>query len=65
METKKIEVSYYILNGIGATFDTIFIKAKPDMTISDIFDLVRQKYKKDKNIVELKLIDWKQIKSEL
>lgn len=65
MDEKKIEVNYYILNGIGGVFNSINITPKPDMTISDIFDLVRRKYKKDKNIVELKLIDWKQIKSEL
>ena len=65
MEEKKIEVSYYVLNGICGDFNTIFIKPKPDMTISDVFDLVRRKHKKDKNIVELKLIDWEQIKSEL
>ncbi len=61
----KIEINYYILNGIGGVFNSILITPKPDMTISDVFDLVRRKHKKDKNIVELKLIDWEQIKSEL
>lgn len=57
METKKIEVSYYILNGISGKFDTIFIKAKPDMTPSDIFDIVRRKHKNDKNIIKIELLD--------
>lgn len=65
MNDKRIQINYYILNGIMGTHNTIFIKAKPDMTISDVFDLVRRKHKKDKNIVELKLIDWEQLKSEL
>lgn len=62
---KKIEVNYYILNGILGTHNTIFINAKPDMTPSDIFDRVRKKHKGDRNIVELKLLDWEKLKSEL
>ena len=65
METKKIEVNYYILDGISGDFNTIFIKAKPGMTPSNIFDLVRRKHKKDRNIIELKLLDWEKLKSEL
>jgi len=65
MEEKKIEVNYYILDGISGTFNIIYVNAKPDMTISDVFDLVRRKHKNDKNIIELKLIDWEKLKSEL
>jgi len=62
---KKIEVSYYILNGIGGTFNTININAKPDMTISLVFDAVRRKHKNDKNIIEIRLLDVEKLKSEL
>jgi len=62
---KKIEVSYYILNGIGGTFNTIHINAKPDMTISLAFDAVRRKHKNDKNIIEIRLLDVEKLKSEL
>ena len=62
---KKIEVSYYILNGIGGTFNTININAKPDMIISDVFDAVRRKHKNDKNIIEIRLLDVEKLKSEL
>jgi len=61
----KIEISYYILNGIGGTFSQIFITPKPDMTISDAFDLVRRKHKNDKNITEIRLLDVEILKSEL
>ena len=62
---KKIEVSYYILNGIGSVFNTIHINAKPDMTISLVFDAVRRKHKNDKNIIEIRLLDVEKLKSEL
>jgi len=62
---EKMEINYYILNGIGGTFNTIFITPKPDITISDIFDRVRAKHKKDKNITEIRLIDVNKLKSEL
>lgn len=65
METKKIEVNYYILNGINGTFSTININAKPDMTPSDIFYAILKKHKKDKNITELKLLDCEKLKSGL
>ncbi len=61
----KTEINYYILNGIGGTFNTILITPKPDMTISDIFDLVRRKHKKDKNIIKIELLDLNKLKSEL
>ena len=62
---KKIEVSYYILNGIGGTFNTININAKPDMTISLVFDAVRRKHKNDKNIIEIRLLDVENIKGQI
>jgi len=62
---KKIEVSYYILNGIGGTFNTININAKPDMIISDVFDAVRRKHKNDKNIIEIRLLDVENIKGQI
>ena len=62
---KKIEISYYLLNGIGGTLNTIYITPKPDMTISDAFDLVRKKHKNDKNITEIRLLDVEQLRSEL
>ena len=62
---KKIEINYYILNGISGTFNTIYITAKSDMVISDVFDLIRRKHKKDKNIIELKLLDIEKLKSKL
>lgn len=65
MDEKKIEVSYFILNGIGGTFNTIYINAKPDMTISDVFDAIRRKHKHDKNIIKLELLNIDQLKSEL
>lgn len=65
MDEKKIEVSYYILNGIGGTFNTVYITAKPDMEISDVFDLVRRKHKNDKNIIKIELLDIEKLKSEL
>lgn len=65
MTANKIEVSYYILIGINGKFDTVYITAKPDMTTSDIFDLVRRKHKKDKNIIEIRLLDVDKLKEEL
>ncbi len=65
METKKIQISYYILNGINGTFSQFFIIPKPDMTISDVFDLVRRKHKNDKNITKIELLDVDALKSEL
>jgi len=62
---KRIEVSYYILNSILGTFNTIHINAKPDMIISDVFDAVRRKHKNDKNIIEIRLLDVEKLKSEL
>ena len=62
---KRIEVSYYILNNILGTFNTININAKPDMTISLVFDAVRRKHKNDKNIIEIRLLDVEKLKSEL
>ena len=62
---KKIEVSYYILNGIGSVFNTIHINAKPDMTISLVFDAVRRKHKNDKNIIEIRLLDVENIKGQI
>ena len=62
---KRIEVSYYILNSILGTFNTIHINAKPDMTISLVFDAVRRKHKNDKNIIEIRLLDVEKLKSEL
>jgi len=62
---KRIEVSYYILNSILGTFNTIHINAKPDMTISIVFDAVRRKHKNDKNIIEIRLLDVEKLKSEL
>jgi len=62
---KKIEVSYYILNGIGGEFNTININAKPDMTISLVFDAVRRKHKNDKNIIEIRLLDVENIKGQI
>ncbi len=61
----KIEVSYYILNGINGMFNTILITPKPDMTISDVFDLVRRKHKNDKNITKIELLDLNRLKEEL
>ncbi len=61
----KIEVNYYILNGINGTFNTIPITPKPDMTISDVFDLVRRKHKNDKNIIKIELLDVSKLKEEL
>ena len=64
---KKIEVSYYVLNGIKGTFNTIYINPVhfSNITISDVFDLVRRKHKNDKNIIEIKLLDVNKLKSEL
>jgi len=62
---KRIEINYYILNGILGTHNTIFINAKPDMTISLVFDAVRRKHKNDKNIIEIRLLDVEKLKSEL
>ncbi len=61
----KIEVNYYILNGIMGTHNVIFITPKPDMEISDVFDAVRRKYKNDKNITKIELLDLNKLKSEL
>ena len=61
----KIEVNYYLLNGLLGTFNFILVTPKPDMTISDAFDLVRKKHKNDKNITEIRLLDVEQLKSEL
>ena len=67
METNlKIEVSYNIRTGnIYSEFNTILITPKPDMTISNVFDLVRRKYKNDKDIIEIRLLDIEKLKSEL
>jgi len=62
---KKIEINYYLLNGIGGIYNTIHINAKPDMTISDVFDKVRQKHKSEKDIIEIRLLDVKRLKAEL
>ena len=62
---KRIEVSYYILNNILGTFNTININAKPDMIISDVFDAVRRKHKNDKNIIEIRLLDVENIKGQI
>ena len=62
---KRIEVSYYILNNILGTFNTIHINAKPDMTISIVFDAVRRKHKNDKNIIEIRLLDVENIKGQI
>lgn len=64
-EKKKIQINYYILNGISGVFNSINVTAKPDMTISDVFDLVRRKYKNDKNIIEIQLLDINKLKAEL
>lgn len=64
MNDKRIQVDYYILNGIGGAFNSINITAKPDMTISSIFDLVRRKHKKDKNIIKIELLDIEKLKSD-
>ena len=61
----KILVSYCIINGVSGIFDSINITPKPDMTISDIFDLVRRKYKNDKNITKIELLDLDKLKEEL
>ena len=61
----KLEINYYILNGIGSVFNTIHINAKPDMTISLAFDAVRRKHKNDKNIIEIRLLDVEKLKSDL
>ncbi len=61
----KIKVNYYILNGINGTFNQFFLTPKPDMTISDVFDAVRRKYKNDKNITKIELLDVEKLKSEL
>ena len=58
-ELNKIEISYFIRRGVHGKFDKIFINRKPDMTPSDVFDIVRRRHKKDKNITELRLIDLK------
>jgi len=62
---KKIEVNYFILNGISGEFNTINITQKPDMTISDIFDFVRRKHKNDKNIIKIELLDIDKLNNEL
>lgn len=66
METKKIEVSYFIRTGkIYSEFSTIFINAKPDITISDAFDAVRRKHKNCKDLWQILLMDVDKLKSEL
>ena len=65
-ELKKIEVNYYLRSGsVAGFFNTIFIDAKPGMTSSDIFDIVRRKHKKDKHIWYIKLLDLDKLKSDL
>ena len=61
----KIEVNYYILNGIMGAHNVIFITPKPGMTISDVFDAVRRKYKNDKNITKIELLDLEKLKEGL
>ena len=67
METKpKIEVSYNIRTGkIYSEFNTILITPKPDMTISEVFDIVRRKHKNDKDIIKIELLDVNKLKAEL